>query len=210
MIQVQTFMLGQLGANCHILTMPTGEAVAVDIGAEPQRILQILKSQNLRLHTILLTHGHYDHFGGVAQVQKQTGAQVFIHEADAPMLTDRKLSLADYVLAETFEPVTEFETFTEGETISAGEFCFQVLHTPGHSKGSVCYLCETMLFTGDTLFRRSIGRTDFPGGSSREIRASLRRLGTLEGEYSVYPGHLELTTLSAERRENHYLTDLPR
>ena len=196
-------MLGSLATNCYLIYLDEKHAAAVDIGAEARKVLDFLEQKGLTLTKILLTHGHYDHIGAVAEVQEKTGAEVYIHEADAPMLQDTHLNLADWIEPwADFRPVTEYYTVREGDVIQAGETAFTVLHTPGHTKGSVCYLCEDILLAGDTLFRLSRGRTDFPGGSDREMLESFRRLKALEGDYRVCPGHNETTSLDFERKNN--------
>lgn len=200
---VQTLMLGSLATNCYLVYLDEKHVTAVDIGGDARKVLCFLEQRGLILTKILLTHGHYDHIGAVAEVQAETGAEVYIHEADAPMLQDTRLNLADWIEPwADFRPVTEYHTVREGDVIEAGDVSFTVLHTPGHTKGSVCYLCEDILLAGDTLFRLSRGRTDFPGGSDREMLESFRRLKALEGDYRVFPGHNETTSLDFERKNN--------
>ena len=136
-------------------------------------------------------------------MQAATGAEVYIHEADAPMLSDSNLNLEKWITGETeTTPISEYHAIHDGDTIVQDECVFHVLHTPGHTKGGVCYQLDRTLFTGDTLFRCSRGRTDFPGGSDAELYASLQRLKQLEGDYDVLPGHNETSTLSFEREHN--------
>ena len=137
------------------------------------------------------------------RLQAATGAEVYIHEADAPMLSDSNLNLEKWITGETeTTPISEYHAIHDGDTIVQDECVFHVLHTPGHTKGGVCYQLDRTLFTGDTLFRCSRGRTDFPGGSDAELYASLQRLKQLEGDYDVLPGHNETSTLSFEREHN--------
>lgn len=203
MIKVKTMTLGSLGTNCHIVYTGEKKAVAVDIGGDSKKILDFLKEEDLTLSKILLTHGHYDHIGGVLEVQKATGAQVFIHEEDIPMLSDIQKNLAYWIDPYAdFEPIAEYTTLKDGDVIEDGEAAFTVLHTPGHTQGSVCYLCEDVMLSGDTLFCLSRGRTDFPGGSDAQMLASFKKLKELEGDYRVFPGHNESTTLEFERKNN--------
>lgn len=204
---VKTFQLGELNANCYIAVTAAGQCVAFDVGGAPRLVLEFLKMNRLKLTKIFLTHGHFDHMGGVEEVRKATGAEVFIHGDDAPMLSSSGLSLHSAISIMPFEPVTEFSTVSDGQLIQDGSCCFRVLYTPGHSMGSVCYLCdeENIMFSGDTLFCCSVGRTDFPGSSPESMRQSLARLCELDRDYKVYPGHNEFTTLNYEKENNPYM-----
>ena len=148
----------------------------------------------MELKAILLTHGHFDHVGGVKEIAAQTDCSVFICKEDLslnPMLTDGAISYTD--------------TYAEGDTLSLAGLQLQVLQTPGHTPGSVCLLCEDVLFAGDTLFAGTCGRTDLPGGSMTQMRRSLGRLAALEGNYQVLPGHGGASLLDIERRSNPYM-----
>lgn len=202
-MDVQTILLGELAVNCHIVRC--GEVCAVvDVGADAQKLLDHLNKNALHLAAILLTHGHYDHVGGVELVRQATNAKVYIHEADEVMLRDGRANLSWQISRNPYIPVTEFETVRDGDTITVGSRSFRVLHTPGHTPGGVCYITEDLLFSGDTLFKGSVGRTDL-GGDPAQLRSSLTRLSALAGDYSVYPGHFENTTLACEKRTNPYI-----
>ncbi len=207
---VYTLRLGsQFQANCYVVENDNKEAFAVDIGGEPQELITFLKQNSLTLKKIFLTHGHYDHFFGVAKTAQETGAEVYIHQDDAPMLESEARSLASFIGAQKFNPVTKYNVVADGDVI---DFCgtpVKVVHTPGHTNGGVCYICENKIFTGDTLFRLSAGRTDFPGGSHEILMKSLRKLKKLgeDNDYEVYPGHDSQTTLSYEIRHNMYMRD---
>ena len=206
-MKVHMLSLGPLGANCYILETDQKNAVAVDIGGDPEILLRLLRQQGLQLDRILLTHGHYDHMGGVARVQQETGAPVYIHGDDLGMLTDPVQSLATPMGMQGFEPVPDGKLLTDGAKIRLDDLELTVLHTPGHTPGSVCYLGNGLLFSGDTLFRQSIGRTDFPGGSMPQMRKSLTRLNVLSGDLLIYPGHNGASTLEYEKEHNPYLRD---
>jgi len=198
-------MLGEVATNCYILEIGNQQAVAIDIGNGAEKLLKELEKQNLQLKAILLTHGHYDHVSGVEEVRKATGADVYIHEKDAPMLASEEANFAagcapwsDYI------PVTEYHTLKGNEILKFGELEIKVMHTPGHTAGGVCYLTEDMLFCGDTLFKNNLGRTDI-GGNVSDMRDSLRKIASLEKNYKIYAGHFESSTLEEEKLYNPYL-----
>ncbi|NCC69763.1 MAG: MBL fold metallo-hydrolase [Clostridia bacterium] len=163
-------------------------------------VLDTVKKLGLELKYILLTHGHFDHFLAVPGIREAfPNVPVYIHRADA----------SDDAGAQHLKlPATEGRVFwDEGDTLMLGSLTIEVLYTPGHSKGSVTLRVGSALFTGDTLFRSSMGRTDLEGGSYQEIMASLKRLAQLPGDYQVYPGHEGATTLDRERRSNYYMQE---
>jgi len=143
---------------------------------------------------VLLTHGHFDHVGGVRGIAEKTNCPVYIHEKDLSQPAEM-----------TAGPLYYTHTYGEGDMLSLAGLSVRVLHTPGHTQGSVCLLCEDTMFSGDTLFMGSMGRVDFPGGSWNQMMASLDRLKTLPGDYRVYPGHGPATRLSEERQFNPYM-----
>ncbi len=206
-MRVHKLQLGELRANCYIVETASNRCVAVDIGGDSRLFLEFLKMHNLKLTKILLTHGHFDHIGGCEEVRQATGAEVYVHEDDAPMLTSESLSLASNMAYHPFNPLTDW-TVVKGDCyINDGDCTFRVLHTPGHSHGSVCYICENenIIFSGDTLFCCSVGRTDFYGSSPERMEVSLKKLYDLEGDYKVFPGHNESTTLEYERNSNPFM-----
>lgn len=197
-------ILGELETNCYILDIGHEEAIAFDIGGNAKKVLQTLEDYHLQLKAILLTHGHYDHIGGVEAVRKATGAEVYIHENDAVMLESGRANLAYQLTSEAYLPVTEYHVLQDGAVLELGDKQIQVMHTPGHTSGGVCYLIEDMLFSGDTLFKGSIGRTDL-GGNPKEMKESLRKIAALDRDYKVYPGHFQASTLDREKKTNPYL-----
>lgn len=198
-MNVKLLQVGPIGTNCYILEdEETREAAVIDPGGDAPEILRALEGAELRY--ILLTHGHYDHTGGAAALLETfPRAALYIHKADFQDVDPSLFPLRTQVQGTNY--------YDEGAWISFGEdrVRLQVLHTPGHSEGSVTLRCGELLFCGDTLFAGSCGRTDFPGGSMRSMMASLRRLGGLEGDLQVLPGHMETSTLEAERQHNPYL-----
>lgn len=200
--------LGELKSNCYIVETEPGRCIAVDIGGDSRMLMNFLSMKKLKLTKILLTHGHFDHIGGVAETAAASGAEVYIHADDANMLESASASLSSSMSIMDFKPVNNYTAVFGDCYINDGDLTFRILHTPGHSPGSVCYICEDVIFSGDTLFCCSIGRTDFPGGDPDAMLRSLRTLSNLEGNYRVCPGHNETTTLDYERRSNPYLAGL--
>lgn len=199
--------VGALDTNCYVLKNPgTRDAIVIDPGADLTLIQDTLHRMDAVCRLILLTHGHFDHILAVGDLRAPNHAPVCIHEADAHLLTERDMFSALIPSdPRPFDPA-EFVFTKEGAYTAAG-FEFYVMPTPGHTPGSVCYIFDGLMFTGDTLFRNSIGRTDL-GGDEEQLRRSLKALKNLPGDYDVYPGHDEPTTLSDERRNNPYLKNV--
>ena len=198
-MKIQTLQVGPIGTNCYILSDPEAAVCAViDPGGDASRVAAAVKGSGCAPCAILLTHGHYDHTGAVAALREQW--------PDIPVYLSRLDQAGDNpYLRELFPPVAGAADYGEGDTIAVGTLTVEVLATPGHSEGSVTLRCGDALFCGDTLFSGSCGRTDFPGGSMKKMLSSLRRLGRLEGDPAVYPGHMEPSTLERERMVNPYL-----
>ena len=198
-MKVKLLRVGPIGTNCYILEDDqTNLAAVIDPGDEPELIQEALEKEGVEVRYLLLTHGHYDHTTAVPALHRvYPQADIYIHQADANGAGSTLFPLAG--------EVDDLKLYDEGDVIRLGDHEIQVLHTPGHSPGSVTLKVEDVLFTGDTLFAGSCGRTDFPGGSMEKMMASLRRLGQLEGDLRVLPGHMEASTLDRERRTNPYL-----
>lgn len=198
--------LGQMGTNCYVIwDEKTLEAAVIDPGFEDQRINAIINENKLQVKYILLTHGHFDHLGGVNQIKQLTGAKVLIHQGDADCLTDPRRNLSVLAgLSMVLDPADGF--LSENETITLGEIVIRVIHTPGHSKGGICLLAEDQLFAGDTLFNTSIGRTDFADGDLNELLNGISsKLFILDDATTVLPGHGENTTIGYEKTNNPFL-----
>lgn len=211
---IRTLPVGPLQANCYLVYDESGDGVVIDPGGEADRLLLAIRGRGIRVGAVLLTHAHVDHMAAADAVLRETGAPLLVHEADAPALSDptRNLSAVFPELCGGALPALCADSLLrDGDTVKAGTLCFTVLHTPGHTPGSCCYLLDLaeppetppgnglyvgghVLFSGDTLFSGGCGRTDFPGGSEREMRRSLRRLSELPHVYTVYPGHGGETT----------------
>ena len=194
---IKTIPVGQLETNCYVVTdEQTLDCAVIDPGDESNTILDYLEEHRLRCRAILLTHGHYDHVGAVEGVQEETGATVYMHALDDAKNSDD--------LHFPFTLPENGKYYADGDTVEVGGLRFAVLGTPGHTRGGVTLQCENALFTGDTLFKGSCGRTDLPGGDMEQELRSLRRLCALPGDYEVYPGHMDSSTLSRERLFNYY------
>ncbi len=203
-MKMLSLMLGELGTNTYILDLGNQEAVIIDIGNGAEKVLQVLEMYQLNLKAILLTHGHYDHVAGVEEVRQATGAEVYIHEKDAPMLENGQANLAWQITEEDYLPVKEYHTLKDGDILEFSGHQIEVVHTPGHTAGGVCYLMEDKMFSGDTLFKGSVGRIDL-GGNQTEMMQSLKKIASLEKDYQVYPGHFQFSSLEKEKISNPYL-----
>ena len=195
MLNMKILPLGAYQTNCYLVwdeNSPT--CVVIDPGYEPHTVLaeaQLLKKE---IAAIFLTHGHFDHVGAVKDIVAETGCPVYLCPDDLSMPPQMTAGCLYYT-----------NTYGEGDFVEAAGLAFKVLHTPGHTPGSVCLQCENVIFSGDTLFWGSCGRTDLPGGNWNAIRASLLRLRDLPGDFDVYPGHGDSTTLAFERKCNPYM-----
>ena len=200
-MKVSVMQVGPIGTNCYFLQdEESGLLAIIDPGDDWERILQQVKKAEGEVKYILLTHGHYDHTTAVPDLVKALpGVQVYIHQADANGAGSQLFPLA--------AQVKDLNHYDEGDTLTLGSLTIEVLHTPGHSKGSVTLKVGDVLFTGDTLFCGSCGRTDLRGGSYEEIMESLKRLGELEGDFHVCPGHDRTSTLERERKYNPFLLE---
>ena len=198
-MEIKTLQVGPIGTNCYLLCDETEHRCAViDPGGDPLMVAAAVKDTGCAPAVILLTHGHYDHTGAVADLQaKWPQVPVYLNRRDQYE--------GDAYLQQLFPPVADTRSYDEGDTIAVGGLTLSVLATPGHSEGGVTLRCGDVLFCGDTLFAGSCGRTDLPGGSDAAMRASLRRLAGLPTDYRVYPGHGMDTTLAEEKRYNPYL-----
>ena len=206
MIEVQTIPVGRIMTNAYLIRdAATGDMAIIDPGlAQPDLLRAIEECGKERFKAILLTHGHYDHIGGVAAVQRLTGAKIYLYEDEKDFPMKSSLNL-DRELMGLMTPFVPDVLLKDGDTVTLGETVFTVLHTPGHTIGGCCYVTEGHLFSGDILFHGSMGRTDFPTGDPEAMMTSLRRLAELPGDYAVYPGHGPESTLDWERKNNPFM-----
>ena len=199
---VKRFCNGGLDENCYVVS-DGGKAFVIDPGEENQAVYHAL--EGLVVEYILLTHGHYDHIGGVAWLAEKTGAKIVAHEDERIILEQEGMNLSP--LFGAYMHLSPDRVVTDGELLEVGRMQVRVLHTPGHTAGSVCYLCDGVLVSGDTLFAQSIGRTDFPTGSMTQMHKSLYRLTQLDGRLRVLSGHGDETTIAEEIIKNPYMRE---
>lgn len=194
---------GSMDNNCSlIIDEKTNQSALVDCNEFSQKMIDMIGDTDLKY--ILLTHGHFDHIIGARDTKAKYGAKVVISSEDKPMLSSSKLSLAAFCNVPQND-VDADVVVADGDEITLGDTVIKVMSTPGHTLGSVCYIAENCIFSGDTLFYCSCGRTDFPSGSPEQMMSSLQKLKALDGDYKVYTGHNNLTTLDFERKNNPYM-----
>lgn len=192
-------------SNVYVIAQ-NGEGVVIDCGCTAERLMEVVKKHDLEIKYIILTHGHFDHIYYIDPVRDKTGAKVCIHEMDAGYLEDPELNgLALFPV----KGVSTFKTvdilLKDDDTLECGGLTYKIIHTPGHTKGGICVYVENNIFTGDTLFKKTIGRTDFTGGSMSEMKKSItEKLYNLPDETVIYPGHGDATTIGYEKRHNPY------
>ena len=195
---IKTLPVGQLETNCYVVTDENALVCAViDPGDESNTILDYIEDNKLSCKAILITHAHFDHVSAVNAMLEATGAELYMCEKD--------LELAKTGASGRFTPPENTHFYKDGDGVKVAGLTFKVMETPGHTPGGVTLICGDALFTGDTLFRGSCGRTDLPGGDMRAELRSLKRIASLEGDYEVYPGHAESSMLSIEREHNPYV-----
>ena len=195
MLKITVKELGIYFVNCYLIHEENAKScVVIDPGGNANKVIAFLEENGLTLEAILLTHGHFDHVGAVKELAEKTGCRVYLH-AD------------DLLLPENFTagPLYYTNHYDEGDVLEMAGLTIRVMHTPGHTEGSVCLLVEDAIFSGDTLFCHSCGRTDLPGGNSDALSASLARLKAMEGDWRVFPGHNRATTLAIEREYNPFM-----
>ena len=192
--------------NSYLVASEKNNAVLIDAPADADYILEQADLFGLTIKKIFLTHGHFDHIGAVADIVDKTGCEVYICAFDKNKLTDENSMLVNHFMVHGYRKYEgEVITFTENDILKLDELEFDVVETPGHTSGSVCLICGNVMFSGDTLFARSCGRTDLPDGDPAAMKKSMKKLKELGGDLKVYPGHMQPTTLDTERKYNHFM-----
>jgi len=196
-MDIKTIKVGILQTNCYLLTK-NGKAIIIDPGAKADRILAALGEN--KVLAILLTHAHFDHIGAINDLRTHFICPIYLQEEDEPLMKDPQLN---YSFPKRF--TVEVATLPYPNQLTIGEFSFDVLETPGHTEGSVCLFIEDVMFSGDTLFMQSVGRTDLKTSNPSHMKQSIRKIKDIHKDYIVYPGHDEPTTLNDEKKNNIYL-----
>lgn len=202
---IETIPVGPLETNCYLVADGKGSAVVIDPGDNAGKIVEAIDNMSVRVEKIILTHGHWDHIGALANVAERTGAEVVIHEKDEKAVADPGINLSGLVFDKREGRVDR--TVRDRDVIEVGDLKLEILHTPGHTPGSMSVLVDGNLFSGDVIFYDSIGRTDFPGGNQEEMHRSVHgTIMTLPDDTKIFPGHGKSTTVAREREHNPYLT----
>ncbi|MDE7362758.1 MAG: MBL fold metallo-hydrolase [Oscillospiraceae bacterium] len=206
MDKIMQMPLGALAANCYIIPGDDNKVIAVD-PASVSEVIAVLDSQEAELGAIIITHGHFDHFAGAAELSGRTGAPIYAPDLDAEMLSSSDKSWAWFMQGTPFAPVTPDKTFTDGEEFTVCGVTFRVMAAPGHTAGSCLLFCDKygVVLSGDVIFHNSIGRTDGYSGSDRQMAESLARIAALPGNPGILSGHGDVTDLETEKRCNPYL-----
>ena len=199
-MEIKVVHLGLIRTNCYLISSDRA-AVVIDPGQDSETVLRFLEDSSDKERFILITHAHFDHIAGVPLLREKTGVPIGIGAGDHTALSDPSINLSARFHVQ-IPPFTADRTFHDGDVFTVGDLRFSVLETPGHTVGGVSYLLENALFSGDTLFEGTVGRTDFPGGDIHTLKKSVKRLLLLDGDTVIYPGHDGFTTVAKERRNN--------
>ncbi|MEF2920174.1 MAG: MBL fold metallo-hydrolase [Acutalibacteraceae bacterium] len=206
MINIYSFPVGVLQVNCYVITdKSTGDIAVVDPGDNSVGMKNLVEQHKDKIKYILLTHGHFDHIGYAKQLREETDAWIVIGKPEERFLSDSNLNLASSVMGVSITPFKPDITLIDSQVIKLGNTEIKYLSTPGHTVGSGCYVIGNSIFTGDTLMKGSMGRTDFVTGSNKDMANSLNRLAHLRGDFTIYPGHGDMSTMSYERTNNPYV-----
>ena len=203
---LQQLQVGPLETNCYIIADEKSKIAAIiDPGENAKQIINAVNEAELKVKYIFLTHGHSDHIAALEEIKEATGAKIVIHELDAHMLTSAESNLS-FLLGERFTQPSADIKLKGSEEFRLGDLFLEIIHTPGHTPGGICLKTGNIIFSGDTLFAGSIGRTDFPGGSYKTLINSIKeKLMCFDDDVVVYPGHMQPTTIGFERKHNPFL-----
>ena len=202
-MKIKILPLGDIGVNCYLLTTEKS-AVVIDPGFYSKNVEEFLNSNTNKECMILLTHCHFDHIGGAEQLRENTKVKIAIGELENEFLSNNSINLSS-LFGQPLNPFSADVLLKDNEVLTVGDINFNVIYTPGHTSGSVSYLADNVLFSGDTLFNQSIGRTDFPTGDFSVLSASIKKLYELDGEITVFPGHGDVTKISFEKMHNPFV-----
>lgn len=203
---IETIPAGIYATNCYIFgDSLSKEVVIIDPADEANKIINIIEKNNYIVKYIIITHGHFDHILALKDIKQKYNAPVAIHKSDAEYLSNNSLNLSTNIPNISLGSVTPDIILNDGDILNLGEYNLEIIHTPGHTNGGICIKANDILFSGDTLFNNSIGRTDFPEGSFDKIEESIKKLYTLEDNTKVYPGHGTSTTIVHEKQSNPFV-----
>lgn len=202
-MKIACYAAGSVGTNNYVVSDDNGITAIIDCDGNPAPLYSYIEKNNLKVTHILLTHGHYDHTGSVNEVAEHYGCTIVGCAKEMRVFTDPSINCSHFCCGDiTVHPDVLVKN---GDVVKVGDMEFEVLETPGHTEGSICFICKDVIFSGDTLFQGSCGRTDLPTGNWNDIIQSLKKLAALPGDYQVYSGHGPATTLETERRTNPYM-----
>lgn len=212
-MNIKTFCMGVCATNCYIADDGCGSCAVFDPCDMGENIYRYTKSQNLKICAVIITHAHFDHIYGLTDLIKAAKSDgidipVYVSECDAAAMSDTSANLSETLFMSPYAYDGQLSLLKDGDTVKVGRLSFEVMRTPGHTPGSSCFIeqNERVIFTGDTLFENSCGRTDFDGGNPSDMKKSLAALAALSGNYEIYPGHGRKTTLDDERANNPYIS----
>lgn len=206
-LEYRTIEVGMLQVNCYLIwDSDTKKAAIIDPGDDTDIIIGVIKSLDLDVEWILLTHGHFDHTFRVGEIAQSYNVKIGLQALDVPVLTQSLCLGESFIDISKYVPFTVSDLLNEGDVIKLGESEISILHTPGHTQGGICFVTEIGVFCGDTIFAGSVGRSDFPGGSHEQLIQSIRsKILSMDDSTVLYPGHGPATTVGAERRSNPFL-----
>lgn len=208
MLKIECYTVGILKTNCYLIEdLDTGNLAIIDPGSTSKDLSEKVNEYKDRIKYIILTHGHFDHIKAVGEYKKLTKAQIVACKCEKDVILDPKLNLSARYVRKGLDDFEVDIWLNDLDTIMLGKTEIKLIYTPGHTQGSCCYIADKNIFSGDTLFKEEIGRTDLATGNYENILKSLKKLYNLRGEYKVYPGHGEETTLEFERKNNKYFQD---